>query len=70
MNELLNEQYQPLRKLNLEVLHKHHIVETAANINMNSRGSVTPVKKVATNVEINIDLYLGCLSLSTFLYIA
>src|SRR5690625_7200661 len=42
----------------------------AANININSIGSVTPVKNTARPADKNIDLYLTRLSLSTLRYIA
>src|SRR5690625_1582306 len=42
----------------------------AANININSIGSVTPVKNTARPADKNIDLYRSLLSLSTFRYIA
>ncbi|MPN44897.1 hypothetical protein SDC9_192464 [bioreactor metagenome] len=42
----------------------------AANINMNSSGSVTPVKKTANAAEKYIDLYFERLSASTLRYIA
>ena len=43
---------------------------TAANMNMNSNGSVTPVRKTANAAEKYIDLYLAFLSGSTLRYIA
>ena len=42
----------------------------AQNMNMNSSGSVTPVRKTASAVEMNMDLYLARLSASTRRYIA
>ena len=42
----------------------------AQNMNMNSSGSVTPVRKTASAVEMNMDLYLARLSVSTRRYIA
>ena len=37
----------------------------AQNMNMNSSGSVTPVRNTASAVEMNIDLYFARLSAST-----
>ena len=39
-------------------------------MNMNSRGSVTPVRNTASTVERNMDLYCFLLSASTLRYIA
>ena len=42
----------------------------AQNMNINSNGSVTPVKNTANTVEINMERYLSFLSTSTRRYIA